>query len=169
MIDETGNNKEQDETSVKEIDRHDPEIMKGLEDAPTYKKQGEVVADVAEGGEEIVTKLADGTDETKNIANPGDMIITNPGGEKYIVKKETFEKRYELKEEGDNVYSAKGHCKAIDNPYGTPITMMASWGKMQNGKMDCKLADTYDPETGELGGEPYIIGAEEFDQTYKPE
>lgn len=156
-----------------EVDRHDERIMSGLEEAPVYKKQGEVNATIAKGGEVVVTKLADGSTETRNTANEGDAIITNPGGEQYIIGADKFGKRYEPKmgEDGkpvDGVFSAKGYCKAIDNPFGSPITMMASWGEMQNGARDAKIADTYEIETRKLGGEPYIIGRAEFMQTYKP-
>lgn len=156
-----------------EVDRHDQRIMDGLAEAPIYKKQGEVQASIAQGGEVVVTKLADGSTETRNTANPGDAIITNPGGEQYIIDSVKFGKRYEPKvgEDGkpvEGVFSAKGYCRAIDNPFGSPITMMASWGEMQNGARDAKIADTYDMETRALGGEPYIIGRAEFMQTYKP-
>ena len=156
-----------------EVDRHDARIMEGLEEAPVYRKQGEVKASIAQGGEVVVTKLADGSTETRNTANEGDAIITNPGGEQYIIDAVKFGKRYEPKvgEDGkvqEGVFSATGYCKAIDNPWGQPITMMASWGEMQNGQRDAKIADTYDLQTRKLGGEPYIIGRAEFIQTYKP-
>lgn len=151
-----------------EVDRHDPKIMDALAEAPIYRKQGEVRATIAQGGEVVVTKLADGTNETTNTANPGDAIITNPGGEQYIIPGDKFAKRYEPKAGAEGVFSARGYCRAIDNPFGSPITMMASWGEMQNGQTDCKIADTYDGATGALGGEPYIIGRAEFEQTYAP-
>jgi hypothetical protein len=156
------------ESKAKEIDRHDEKLLQGLQEAPVYKKQGEVRAQIAAGGEEVVTTLADGSVETKNKAEQGDAIITNPGGEQYVIKADKFVKRYEAKAGEEGVYSAKGYCRAIDNPYGEPITMMASWGEMQNGQIDCKIADTYDLETQQVGGEPYIIGRAEFNDTYKP-
>jgi|SRR5581483_11876559 len=157
---------------VKAVDRHDEVILEGLKNAPVYKKKGEVRAAIAKGGEVVVTKLADGTTETTNTAHEGDAIITNPGGEQYIIDVAKFEKRYEPKlgEDGtpvEGVFSAKGYCKAIDNPWGNPITMMASWGEMQNGQTNCKIADTYEPMTKEFGGDPYIIGLDEFNNTYE--
>jgi hypothetical protein len=154
--------------SSTEVDRHDERITKSIEGAPIYKKQGEVRAQIAQGGEVIITKLADGTTETRNTAQLGDAIITNPGGEQYIIGTDKFAKRYEPKQGEEGVFVAKGYCKAIDNPFGAPITMLASWGEMQNGQVDCKIADIFDPTTQELGGEPYIIGLSEFQQTYKP-
>lgn len=152
-----------------EVDRHDETIVGNLSQAPIYRKQGEVRAEIAKGGEEVVTVLADGSTETRNIAKEGDAIITNPGGERYIIDGVKFGKRYEQKmgEENVGVFVAKGYCRAIDNPWAQPITMLASWGEMQNGQADCKIADTYDPDTQVLGGEPYIIGLAEFEQTYK--
>ncbi len=111
--------------------------------------------------------MADGTSETRNTAKIGDAIITNPGGEQYIIDSTKFARRYEAKEGEEGTFKARGYCKAIDNPYQAPITMMASWGEMQNGQADCKIADTFDSSTQELGGEPYIIGLAEFNQTYK--
>jgi hypothetical protein len=156
-----------------EVSRHDPKIIEELSTAPIYKKQGEVKALIAQGGEVIVTKLADGSTETTNTANPGDAIVTNPGGEQYIVQASTFERRYETKIGPDGTpeagtYSARGYIRAINNPFASRIAMMAEWGQMQEGDEDAKIADIYDDKTGTLAGQPYIIGKEEFGQTYKP-
>lgn len=159
-------NRDQPE-NIREIDRHASEIMEGLVNAPIYKKQREVRVEIAKGGEEIITKLADGTFETKNIAQAGDAIVTNPGGERYIVPGMNFVKEYQPKIGEEGLFFEKGCCKVIDNPFNVPITMMASWGEMQNGAADCKLADTYDLETRTMGGEPYIIARAEFEQTYR--
>lgn len=154
------------EKVYKEVDRHDPIITEGIEKAPIFKKKGEVMAQVAMGGETIETILADGTKETTNTAEVGDFIITNPGGERYIVKPDKFNKRYGPKEGVEGVYEAKGYCKAIKNPTGENVKIMASWGEIQTGDSECMFADTYDPETNTLGGEPYIIEKTAFEQTY---
>ncbi len=157
------------EKVYKAVDRHDPIITEGIERAPIYKKKGEVSAQVALGGETIETILADGTKETTNTAESGDFIITNPGGERYIVKPDKFNKRYAPKEGVDGVYVAKGYCKAIPNPFGEDIKIIASWGEVQVGDEECMLADTYYPETNTLGGEPYIIARNAFEKTYEVE
>jgi hypothetical protein len=149
----------------KEVDRHDPQIIEALKNAPVYKKKGKVQIEVAQGGEVVKTILADGSEETVNTAKEGQHIVTNPGGERYIIDADLSSKRYSPTEE-PGVYEAKGYCVAIDNPYNQPIEMMASWGEMQRGANDCKLADTYNPDTGERGGEPYIIQREAFENTY---
>jgi len=150
-----------------EIDRHDERIIEGLKESPTYKKQGSVRAEVALGGEVVETILNDGTVESINTAEEGDFVVTNPTGEKYILKPEIFHARNEKDRNKEGVYIARGYCKAIENPFEQPISMMASWGGTQNGAEDCIVADVYDVEANEAAGEPYIIGREQFEETYK--
>lgn len=152
----------------KEVDRHGEEIRGGLDShGQIYKKQGEVTAMQVSVETPVTTTLADGTKETTNKAMPGDFIVTNPGGEQYVLKPEKFQARYEPKEGAEGTYTAKGYCVAIKNPFNAPITMKASWGEMQVGAADCMVADTYEYATGKRGGEPYIIARKEFEQTYK--
>jgi hypothetical protein len=49
-----------------------------------------VEARVATEREEITTTLVDGTVETVNTAEESDVVVTNPGGEKYVLKPEKF-------------------------------------------------------------------------------
>ena len=153
--------------SFTKVDRKAPEIMSALVEAPVYKKQGRVQARPAITGETITTVLSSGATETVNTAKDGDWIMTNPSGERYVISSEKFFDRYEATAE-DGVYSAKGHCRAIKNPFGKPIEIMASWGKPQTGDEDCMLADTCDGDGNSMGGEPYIIQATAFAETYKP-
>lgn len=68
------------------IDRKAPEIIEALTHAAIYKKQGQVEARHAEVGESITTRLASGKVEvSKNEANEGDWVVTNPNGEKYLI------------------------------------------------------------------------------------
>ena len=113
------------------------------------------------------TVLADGTKETSNVAEPGDVIVTGVGGERWVVKPETFQARYVLKRSGKAIYIARGQIVAFQNPFGRPICMMAPWGEMQYGSEDCMIADVVDPATQQSAGEPYLIAGEEFAQTYK--
>lgn len=151
--------------SFKKVDRKSPEVMSALASAPVYRKQGAVRARPATSGEQITTTLASGATETVNTAKDGDWVMTNPSGEQYIISKEKFFKRYE--ESGTpGVYGAKGHCRAILNPFGEPVEIMASWGEPQTGDADCLFADTCDADGGNMGGEPYIIEAKAFAETY---
>ena len=125
-----------------------------------------VRARIAVDGEKIETILASGAKETVNIAKKGDWIMTNPGGERYIISETKFFNRYEPTEK-DGVYQAKGYCRAIKNPFGKPIEIMASWGEKQNGDENCLFADICDLNGENMGGEPYIIEAKAFEETYK--
>jgi hypothetical protein len=156
---------ETNESQFQQIDRKSPEIMSALAQAPVYKKQGQVEARPATVGEEITTTLEGGAKETVNKAGEGDWIMTNPGGEQYIISEKKFLGRYEATDKS-GVYSAKGYCRAIPNPFGKPIEIMASWGSPQTGDERCLIADTCDA-SGKVDGEPYLIDADAFAKTYK--
>jgi len=156
---------EMKENPFQSIDRKSPEIMEALANAPIYKKQGRVEARPATPGEEITTTLEGGAKETVNKAGEGDWIMTNPGGEQYIISEKKFLGRYEATDE-NGVYSAKGYCRAITNPFGKSIEIMASWGSPQTGDERCLIADTCDA-SGKVDGEPYLIDANAFSKTYK--
>ena len=156
---------ETNESQFQQIDRKSPEIMTALADAPVYKKQGRVEARPATVGEEITTTLEGGAKETVNKAGEGDWIMTNPGGEQYIISEKKLLSRYEVTDER-GVYSAKGYCRAIQNLFDKPIEIMASWGSPQTGDERCLIADTCD-ESGKVDGEPYLIDADAFAKTYK--
>lgn len=151
--------------SFSQIDRKSEQIMGALAEAPVFKKQGQVNARRAEAGEAITTTLKSGAKETENTAQEGDYIVTNPDGEQYIISEQKFVSRYETSDE-DGVYNAKGYCRAIKNPFGRPIEIMASWGSPQSGDENCLIADTCD-ENGKTDGEPYLIEADAFTNTYK--
>lgn len=145
------------------VDRKSPDVLSALEKAPVYKKFGLVKVRPAIAGEEIVTKIAE-QDETRNTAKEGDYVMTNPGGEEYILGPEKLASRYQKTDE-DGVYEAKGFCRAIPNPFGYPVEIMASWGSPQMGDENCYFADTCD-ENGIMSGEPYIIENQAFVDTY---
>jgi len=156
---------EMKESPFQQIDRKSPEIMSALAEAPVYRKQGRVEARPATVGEEIMTTLESGAKETVNKANEGDYIVTNPSSEQYIIGEKMFLGRYEVTDE-NGVYSAKGYCRAVPNPFNKPIEIMASWGSPQTGDERCLIADTCDA-SGKVDGEPYLIDADAFAKTYK--
>ncbi len=147
------------------VDRKASEIIRALAEAPLFKKQGQVKARPAVPGERVTTTLANGANETVNTANEGDWVVTNPSGEQYIVSGQKFFGRYEATDE-TGAYSAKGHCRAVRNPFGRPIEIVASWGEPQTGDENCMVADTCDAE-GKVDGEPYLIEAKAFAETHK--
>lgn len=146
------------------IDRKSADVLAALAVAPVFKKQGTVKARQAAEGEQVATVMASGHTETTNTAKAGDWVVTNPNGEQYVIGSEKFESRYEATEES-GVYAARGYCRAIENPFGYSIEIMASWGSPQSGDEKCMIADTCDV-AGILTGEPYLIEAEAFAKTY---
>ena len=97
----------------------------------TYAKFARIQAVCAKGGEEIETVLADGTKETMNIANAGDWIVTNPGGEKYIVPSAKFAKKYEPDNElGENWFKPTGGVQSFLETT-QDICFICSWGEEQ--------------------------------------
>ncbi len=132
-----------------------------------YRKVAQVHARPAKRQTPVKTVLADGTTETKNIAEPGDYVVTGVGGERWVVKPETFQARYALKPGKKIVYLARGEAVAVKNPFGRPISIMAPWGEKQYGAANCMIADVFDPAKRKRAGEPYIIARAEFDRTYK--
>jgi len=138
--------------------------MEALASAPVFKKQGSVEARLARVDEQVTTILANGSKETVNTAKKGYWLVTNPSGESYLIPPEKFVARYESTNKS-GIYQAKGYCRAIRNPFGKPIEVMASWGTSQNGGEDCMIADVCD-EDGKREGEPYLIDSDVFNETY---
>lgn len=137
-----------------------------LANAPIYAKKGMVAAEFVSEPTPVETVLADGTIETSNVADPGDVIVTNPSGEKYVLKPENFAKRYGSTDDPD-VFRAKGMARAVQNNTGSPVEIMAPWGEPQFGGPDCMIATVFDPENPEeIGADRYIIGRKEFEETY---
>lgn len=149
----------------KKIDRKSQEIMSALATAPVFKKHGLVHASPAIPGEVVVTTLESGAQETVNSGEAGEWVITNPSGERDIISHDKFFSRYEPTSD-EGVYLAKGCCKAIRNPYGEPIEILASWGSAQDGDENCMIADTCDASGENMNGEPYLIDAHVFRDTY---
>lgn len=162
---ENDKNKElQVETQV--VDLSTEQYTQLLTEAPVYAKKAIVEARQATEREEVKTILADSTTETVNVAEPGDVIVTNPGGERYVLKSEKFAKRYEAIDD-KGTYRAKGMARIVDNPTGMPIEIIAPWGEKQVGAVDCMVATPCDiSQPGLVSNDRYIIGHQEFLDTY---
>lgn len=97
--------------------------------AEYYRKCAVVTARVAEADEAIVT-VVDGTQETRNVANAGDYVVCNPGGEEYIVEKVKFEERYERVAGTEGAYRSSGApVRAV--PLAGNVRFVTPWGEEQ--------------------------------------
>ena len=149
------------------VDLASAEWVDALGAGDLYEKSAVVSARPAEPGERVDTVLADGTRETSNSAQPGDVVVTNPGGEQYIVSGDRFRSRYQ---EGGRpgVFRARGVVRAVRNPTGGPIAVTAPWGEEMVGGSDCWVVEVADPDDlGARSADRYLIGAEEFSATYR--
>lgn len=115
-------------------------------------------------GEEIVTKMANGLEETRNTViadektgEPG-WVVTNPDGEQYIVADSVFKNKYEIDPENPDQYKPKGG-PVLSVPINEHIRFMAPWGKEM--KIECGGSLI-------LGGPNDIYGIQstEFNNTY---
>ncbi|PZX55829.1 hypothetical protein [Algoriphagus chordae] len=82
-----------------------------------YKKKSMVRAKKAQAGLLVVTKTSDG-EETKNTAEAGDWLVENQTStnELYLIKAETFKKKYSLVqslEKGWGSYQPKGEILGL--------------------------------------------------------
>lgn len=153
---------------TQELDLSTNEWTERLRNAPVYAKRSIVRARRATPGEQVVTTLADGSEETVNTAGENYVVITNPRGEQYIIGYEKFGKRYEAADE-EGVFRAKGMVRAVQNPTDSDIQIAAPWGETQYGGPDAMVAAVYQPEEPDVvSSDRYIIGADEFQETYAP-
>lgn len=105
----------------------------------------------------VVTVLANGQFEGAPVANPGDFVIVNPGGEMYPNEPDYFNAKYD--HVNGNIYQAKGRAFAYEY-VGEPFSLVTSW-------------DVFHPvESGDYlvcpegKSEVYRIARQEFDDTY---
>lgn len=137
-----------------------------------YQKKSLVKAKKAAPGIKIVTKTSDGT-ETENTAGAGDWLVENQtsSGEQYLVKAETFVKKYTLThslERGWGLYQPKGIILGYQvtqedlNLFseGKEIKFQAPW-------KDYMILKTGDFLVApEVKNEIYRIAKKEFGETY---
>ena len=140
-------------------------IKNGKFQSETYQKTGEITARVGKIGEEIVTVMANGLQETRNSVkadengNP-DWVVTACSGEKYIVADSVFKKKYE------KIVGTEDGYKPVWNPVTAAqideaISFIAPWGETENLAAGGYLVfnKAYD--------DIYGVQKEEFERTYK--
>lgn len=138
-----------------------------------YKKKSLIKAKKAESGLVVITKTSDGV-ETKNTAEKGDWLVENQTSaeEQYLIKPETFEKKYELMHAlggGWGCYRPKGEIIAMKVTSSDLETLgnkdvlefQAPWKESIHVKPEDYLVISLDKT------EIYRIALKEFLQTYE--
>jgi hypothetical protein len=99
--------------------------------APVYRKTAtldESRIEVVAVAQEIVTTIQ-GREETRNRAAPGDRIITGALGERYVIKREEFDRLYERDPSEPSRFISKSVIRALPLQENTEI--VAPWGERQ--------------------------------------
>jgi len=138
-------------------DLQTPEMSKAFAASPLYEKSAIVKATLVQSPREVVTIVGDGLVETTVIAQPGEYVVQNPGGEEYVLLAEKFSSRYSHVD-GDT-FRASGTVRAFRNPTGGAVTVIAPWGEEMHGAADCFFAQAE-------GTDRYIIESGSFASTY---
>lgn len=107
----------------------------------------------------VVTVTSDGK-ETENTAQNGDIVMSGPSAEKYVIKQAKFSKMYQGKI-GEDVVPEQNPRMVAEYTGKEPVTFKASWGE----DMILKPGD-YLVKEGE--GAYYRIAKKEYEQTYNP-
>ncbi len=136
------------------------EVIKIVKDnqPQVFQKFGEFKFRIAEQEEKVET-IIDGVKETEKTAQPGDIVLTGPKGEQYTISKDTFAKRYIVKD--DVAYPTGLFYGNIYN--GESFKFQSPWGD----EMICDAGD-YLGSPDATFSEAYRIERGAFDQTYKP-
>lgn len=121
---------------------------------------------IQSNGGEVIDTYVKGVLETSNVTEPGDWIITNPKGERYINKPNEFKKRYfHVK---DDIYKSLGvevyTLELTEDNLPEGGQFMAPW----NSPMICEVGDylLMPVETSKSNPEIYRIEREMFNETY---
>ena len=140
-------------------------LKSGKFQSKTYQKSGEITARVGKIGEEILTVMANGLQETKNTVTadengcPG-WVVTNSTGEQYIVADSVLKKKYE------RIAETEDRFKPVCNPITATqiidenICFTAPWGEIQNLVAGGYLVFNKDFD------DVYGIQEDEFNKTY---
>ena len=115
------------QTAYKEIDPKGTSFA----GAAVFRKTARLAQDkieVAKAEQEVVTVLA-GKPETKNVAKPGDYIVTGSLGERYVIAGNRFDRLYEPDPGRPGEFRSKGTVQAV--LLTEPVTFKAPWGEQQ--------------------------------------
>ncbi len=107
----------------------------------------------------VVTMTSDGK-ETQNTAEPNDIIMSGPSGEKYVIKAAKFPKLY-VGQMGGPVHPEQSPRNVAVYTGQTPVNFTAPWGE----SMVLKPGDYL---VKEAEGKYYRIAKKEYEMTYNP-
>ncbi|HVY02291.1 MAG TPA: hypothetical protein VG983_01440 [Caulobacterales bacterium] len=131
--------------------------------APVYRKVAPLKASqikIAARRREVVTHI-NGEEETRNVARPGDIIVTGVRGERYVMTPRHFKALYEKDPDRAGRYRAKTKVRALKLTENTEL--MAPWGEKQRARKGGVVVQRI--------GRPrdiYLIEAKAFRETYAP-
>lgn len=114
---------------------------------------------VTQEPKQVVTTTSDGK-ETKNTAAAGDIIMSGPSGEQYVVKSAKFPKLYQGNI-GGPIHPEQNPRMVALYTGNQPVMFKASWGE----DMILKPGDYLVKEDE---GKFYRIAKLEYEQTYNP-
>jgi hypothetical protein len=155
-------------TSPVQVDLGTEDMTEAFRVAPVYRKSAVVTIRAAGLGERIATTMTSGLEETVVTCAGGEPVITNPGGEQYVLIGGWAQVERRYRRLSGNQWQARGMIRAFANPTGQPVVTDAPWGERQQQDADCLFATEYLPdEPYKIGPDRYLIGADEFRQTYK--
>jgi len=107
----------------------------------------------------VVTVTADGR-ETQNSAEPNDVIMSGPSGERYVVRSSKFPKLY-VGSVGGTVHPEQSPRSVALYSGDSPVSFVAPWGE----SMVLKPGDYL---VREDEGKYYRIARHEYEMTYNP-
>ena len=146
---------------VADIKSYVQEKLEAGQKPQLYAKTARITAREGIVGEEIVTKMKNGLEETRNVVKEqGDMVATNPSGEQYIIDAKTFAKKYEVDPANPKQYRPKGGAQEFLF-LKEDVQFTAPWGE----EMDIKAGGVLNI-SGRDSGDIYGIQRKEFNETY---
>lgn len=143
------------------------EFADALGQAPIAAKTAVVQAFQVTSGGTISTVLAGGFVETTNVYSPGDWVLTNPGGEQYVMSDSQFETRY-VPHQNPGWFAPRWQIRAVQYVGDDTIEILAPWGEPMVGQPGCFIAEVI-PDTSDLtqrSTDRYLIDEQAFQDTY---
>jgi hypothetical protein len=113
-------------------------------------------------GIQVISTIVNGKEETRNVADNGDYIITGFSHERYVIKASKFPKLYEEDPEEPDQYRSRNVVRAIQLTEAVEIE--APWGEIQRADAGGRICQSVADET-----DVYLIEKQVFENTYAPE